>query len=191
MARGADRKGLETQQIRRWNVGDVYAPHDLSGVEQSKWKKFKSQARPRWDVLDQLNIKPMDHYKVCGGRVIAHWDKQARAGRRLDADDNFFAELQHHVRVRDGNGQDQAQLFHRSASAQPAQDGQGRQEGDWFGSDSQCVQAPSNSDDRGGLHQAYEQAWPLSFMFERFVCIIKAFVQFYFTRECKSERAMN
>lgn len=65
MARGADRKGLETQQIRRWNVGDVYAPNDLSGVEQSKWKRTKQKARPRWDVLDQLNIKPMDHYKVC------------------------------------------------------------------------------------------------------------------------------
>lgn len=22
-------------------------------------------ARPRWDVLDQLNIRPMEHYKVC------------------------------------------------------------------------------------------------------------------------------
>jgi hypothetical protein len=64
IARGADRKGLEAQQIRRWNVGDVYAPHDLSGAEQSKWKRLKQKARPRWDVLDQLNIKPMDHYKV-------------------------------------------------------------------------------------------------------------------------------
>lgn len=64
LARGADRKGLEAQQIRRWNTGDVYAPHDLSGVEQSKWKRLKQKARPRWDVLDQLNINPMDHYKV-------------------------------------------------------------------------------------------------------------------------------
>lgn len=71
MARGADRKGLETQQIRRWNVGDVYAPNDLSGVEQSKWKRQKQKPRPRWDVLDQLNIKPMDHYKVCGRRLCA------------------------------------------------------------------------------------------------------------------------
>lgn len=65
LARGADRKGLEAQQIRRWNLGDVYAPHDLSGPEQSKWKRLKQKARPRWDVLDQLNINPMDHYKVC------------------------------------------------------------------------------------------------------------------------------
>jgi small subunit ribosomal protein S18 len=76
MARGADRKGLETQQIRRWNVGDVYAPHDLSGVEQSKWKRLKQKARPRWDVLDQLNLNPMDHYKVCFERlyVRTRWE---------------------------------------------------------------------------------------------------------------------
>jgi small subunit ribosomal protein S18 len=64
IARGVDRKGLEMQQIRRWNVGDVYAPHDLSGVEQSKWKRLKQSPRPKWDVLDQLNLNPMDHYKV-------------------------------------------------------------------------------------------------------------------------------
>ena len=52
-------------------MGDVYAPNDLSGVEQSKWKRLKQKARPRWDVLDQLNIKPMDHYKVCRGRLHA------------------------------------------------------------------------------------------------------------------------
>jgi small subunit ribosomal protein S18 len=64
IARGVDRKGLEMQQIRRWNVGDVYAPHDLSGAEQSKWKRMKQSPRPKWDVLDQLNLNPMDHYKV-------------------------------------------------------------------------------------------------------------------------------
>jgi len=64
IARGVDRKGLEMQQIRRWNVGDVYAPHDLSGVEQSKWKRLKQSPQPKWDVLDQLNLNPMDHYKV-------------------------------------------------------------------------------------------------------------------------------
>lgn len=69
MARGADRKSLEAQQIRRWNTGDVYAPHDLSGAEQSKWRRQKQKARPKWDVLDQLNINPMDHYKVCRGRI--------------------------------------------------------------------------------------------------------------------------
>jgi hypothetical protein len=133
LARGADRKGLESQQIRRWNVGDVYAPHDLSGAEQSKWKRLKQKARPRWDVLDQLNIKPMDHYKVCRGGQCdltllssAHW---TTANERL-------AELQHHVRIRDRNGQDQAQQRHRPATSQPAQDGQGRQKGDRSGTDS-------------------------------------------------------
>jgi len=71
IARGVDRKGLEMQQIRRWNVGDVYAPHDLSGVEQSKWKRLKQSPRPKWDVLDQLNLNPMDHYKVsCAGASL-------------------------------------------------------------------------------------------------------------------------
>lgn len=144
MARGADRKGLEAQQIRRWNVGDVYAPNDLSGVEQSKWKKLKQKARPRWDVLDQLNIKPMDHYKVCRGRSYAG---KVRSQRGWDNTDNDITELQHHVRVRDRDGQDQAQHSHWSTSAQPAQDGQGCQEGDRSGTDPQCVQTPSNSDD--------------------------------------------
>lgn len=46
-------------------MGDVYAPHDLSGTEQAKWKKVKQRARPRWDVLDQLGVRPMEEYKVC------------------------------------------------------------------------------------------------------------------------------
>lgn len=84
MARGADRKGLETQQQRRWNVGDVYAPHDLSGVEQSKWKSLKQKARPRWDVLDQLNLKPMDHYKVRRGVERSGGDRSQRAWSNAD-----------------------------------------------------------------------------------------------------------
>lgn len=64
VARGADRKALEQQQTRRWLIGDVYAPHDLSGVEMSKWRRVKQKARPRYDVIDQLNINPTDHYKV-------------------------------------------------------------------------------------------------------------------------------
>ena len=96
LARGADRKGLETQQIRRWNVGDVYAPHDLSGVEQSKWKRLKQKARPRWDVLDQLNIKPMDHYKVC-----LSWEAMREGSLGMSAHGTMLTinptELQHHV----------------------------------------------------------------------------------------------
>lgn len=67
------RKDLESQQSRRWRSGDVYAPHDLSGVEMAKWKRVKQKARPRWDVLDQLNIKPMDHYKVSSVLRMREW----------------------------------------------------------------------------------------------------------------------
>ncbi|KAH8676726.1 hypothetical protein BGZ60DRAFT_403265 [Tricladium varicosporioides] len=45
---------------RRWKVGDVYAPHDLSAVEMDKWQK---KGRPLHDALDALNLKPLDHYR--------------------------------------------------------------------------------------------------------------------------------
>lgn len=59
----------DRQIPRRWKVGDVYAPHDLTGVEMAKWKKLRRQGRERggkrrWDVIDQLGINPIDHYKV-------------------------------------------------------------------------------------------------------------------------------
>lgn len=66
LERGYSRKDLEGQQTRRWRAGDVYAPHDLSGVEASKWKKVKRRPRPRAgerDVLDQLGINPIKEYK--------------------------------------------------------------------------------------------------------------------------------
>jgi hypothetical protein len=88
IARGVDRKGLEMQQIRRWNVGDVYAPHDLSGVEQSKWKRLKQSPRPKWDVLDQLNLNPMDHYKVSCLKVHGSLDEIGRFEmERVNADE--------------------------------------------------------------------------------------------------------
>ena len=52
---------LERQMHRRWKAGDVYAPHDLSPVEQRKWQK----RRPREvDAFDQLGMNPLDEYKV-------------------------------------------------------------------------------------------------------------------------------
>jgi hypothetical protein len=30
----------------------------------SKWKKLSRKPRPKYDVLDQLGINPLDHYKV-------------------------------------------------------------------------------------------------------------------------------
>jgi small subunit ribosomal protein S18 len=58
---------LSKQITRRWKQGDVYAPHDLSEVEMSKWKK---RGRPVYDAFDVLDFKPQDSYRVCPLRVI-------------------------------------------------------------------------------------------------------------------------
>ena len=52
---------LQKQQPRRWKVGDVYAPHDLSPAEMKKWKQ---RSPPDQDVFDILHINPIDEYKV-------------------------------------------------------------------------------------------------------------------------------
>ncbi|WQF88572.1 Putative small ribosomal subunit protein bS18 [Colletotrichum destructivum] len=48
------------QMPRRWNAGEIYAPHDLSPVEMEKWRKSK---RPNVDVVDLLGLNPLDHYR--------------------------------------------------------------------------------------------------------------------------------
>ena len=63
-ARNDARADLERQAIRRWKVGDVYAPHDLTGLEMAKWKKLRRKGKLKWDVVDLLGINPIDHYKV-------------------------------------------------------------------------------------------------------------------------------
>lgn len=57
-------KDYEMQMTRRWRTGDVYAPHDLSGIEMAKWKKVRRKGKSRWDVLDQLGMDPREYYKV-------------------------------------------------------------------------------------------------------------------------------
>ena len=69
------RMDLERQMTRKWRVGDVYAPHDLTGVEMAKWKKMRRKPKTRWDVVDQLALKPVEHYKVTAQR------KKPRVGR--------------------------------------------------------------------------------------------------------------
>jgi small subunit ribosomal protein S18 len=46
---------------RRWQVGDVYSPHDLSPVEMNKWRR---RSQRKGDVIDALGIRPLDTYKV-------------------------------------------------------------------------------------------------------------------------------
>ncbi|KAK5168884.1 uncharacterized protein LTR77_006193 [Saxophila tyrrhenica] len=57
------RQDLEKQQQRKWKPGDVYAPHDLSGAEAAKWKRLRRKGRMMSDVIDQLGINPIHHYK--------------------------------------------------------------------------------------------------------------------------------
>ena len=60
------RKDLEGQIARRWKIGDVYSPHDLSGIEQGKWRKQRRKPRPRHgdrDVMDKLGLNPLDLYR--------------------------------------------------------------------------------------------------------------------------------
>ncbi|CAD0107505.1 unnamed protein product [Aureobasidium uvarum] len=53
---------FERQMTRKWKDGDVYAPHDLSGVEMAKWQKGQPKGRPKKDVFDMLKINPLNHY---------------------------------------------------------------------------------------------------------------------------------
>lgn len=49
------------QLPRRWRTGDVYAPHDLSSAEMTKWRR--TQARKK-DLVDILGLRPLDMYRV-------------------------------------------------------------------------------------------------------------------------------
>lgn len=68
--------GLERQIHRKWKAGDVYAPHDLSPVEMTKWRKRRPRER---DAFDQLGINPLHEYKVCRALPIG----EAENGRKL------------------------------------------------------------------------------------------------------------
>ncbi|GAB7344411.1 hypothetical protein MBLNU457_2263t1 [Dothideomycetes sp. NU457] len=58
-----DIQDMSKQITRRWRAGDVYAPHDLTGVEMSKWKKVHQKGRPKKDAFDVLRLNPLDLYK--------------------------------------------------------------------------------------------------------------------------------
>jgi len=51
---------LARQLPRFWKVGDVYAPHDLSGAEARKWR---IRTRPTTDAFDALSVNPLTLYK--------------------------------------------------------------------------------------------------------------------------------
>ncbi|KAF2845392.1 ribosomal protein S18 [Plenodomus tracheiphilus IPT5] len=61
MVESERRAQFQRQIYRRWQPGDVYAPHDLSGPEQKKWKY--GTKRPTEDAFDILGINPILEYK--------------------------------------------------------------------------------------------------------------------------------
>ena len=92
---------LARQQTRKWKVGDVYAPHDLSSVEMQKWKKpirpgdllgLKGKRREWGDTFDALAIDPIREYKVRGVSDWGFWGFKAGMRGRFEAD-WFCAEL--------------------------------------------------------------------------------------------------
>ncbi|KAF2008523.1 ribosomal protein S18 [Aaosphaeria arxii CBS 175.79] len=61
MEKSAKAETYTKQMFRKWNAGDVYSPHDLSGAEQKKWKM--GRRTPPSDVFDTLGINPINEYK--------------------------------------------------------------------------------------------------------------------------------
>jgi small subunit ribosomal protein S18 len=58
------RSQYQRQIYRKWQPGDVYSPHDLTGAEQKKWKFGRK--KPQSDAFDVLGINPINEYKVSG-----------------------------------------------------------------------------------------------------------------------------
>jgi len=57
----AKRADYEQQLARKFKIGDVYSPHDLSGQEMAKWKRARNS--PKTDAIDALGINPINEYK--------------------------------------------------------------------------------------------------------------------------------
>ncbi|KAL9621860.1 MAG: hypothetical protein Q9160_003681 [Pyrenula sp. 1 TL-2023] len=54
-------KAIDKLQYRKWTTGDVYAPHDLTSIEQKKWSRSQ---RPSVDAFDVLSMDPLEQYTV-------------------------------------------------------------------------------------------------------------------------------
>ncbi|CAI6335019.1 unnamed protein product [Periconia digitata] len=61
LAAAAQRTAYQKHMYRKWQPGDVYAPHDLSGAEQNKWRLGRSA--PKTDAFEVLGINPINEYK--------------------------------------------------------------------------------------------------------------------------------
>lgn len=80
VAASRERQNFQKHMYRKWNTGDVYAPHDLSGVEQKKWKTARKT--PSSDAFDTLGINPVAEYKV-------RYKPRGRLHRDADQPQNF------------------------------------------------------------------------------------------------------
>ena len=70
------REQFQRQIYRKWQAGDVYSPHDLTGAEQRKWKFGRK--KPQQDAFDVLGINPLNEYKV--GACMARRTQWAENG---------------------------------------------------------------------------------------------------------------
>ncbi|KAF1930389.1 ribosomal protein S18 [Didymella exigua CBS 183.55] len=61
MVESERRAQFQRQIYRRWQTGDIYSPHDLTGAEQKKWKYGRK--KPQSDAFDVLGINPINEYK--------------------------------------------------------------------------------------------------------------------------------
>ncbi|KAJ4987746.1 37S ribosomal protein RSM18, mitochondrial [Stagonosporopsis vannaccii] len=61
MEQSERREQFQRQIYRKWQPGDVYSPHDLTGTEQKKWKFGRK--KPQSDAFDVLGINPINEYK--------------------------------------------------------------------------------------------------------------------------------
>ncbi|KAJ4383329.1 hypothetical protein N0V86_001375 [Didymella sp. IMI 355093] len=61
MVESERREQFQRQIYRRWQTGDIYSPHDLTGAEQKKWKFGRK--KPQSDAFDVLGINPVNEYK--------------------------------------------------------------------------------------------------------------------------------
>ena len=62
VAAGNQRVAYQKHIYRKWQPGDIYSPHDLSGVEMNKWRL--TRGKPRIDAFETLGINPINEYKV-------------------------------------------------------------------------------------------------------------------------------
>ena len=117
----AETTAIKKLMTRRWQPGDVYAPHDLSAAETRKWGKKNA---PTTDPFDKLNINPLTLYKV---RTLVDVPDRSPV--------DTIAELFRHVRIYDQRWTNQALQSYRFTARESTQGCEGYSKGDRAWSD--------------------------------------------------------